>query len=181
MGGGFIYVAPMDYFIVCDTKANLIPLTFQDALSKAKAEPIPPEHGQPMIVGDDPAKWFVFFGWRYPHESVGNPWVRRAHVTGCPYRQNGTGQNRRVGGGVMEEEEEEGAHPSMPSWQLELEQLQVGSMVRVKWKDGNWRQGEVLSILLALYACDAGVHLLYEDGATMCEPLGVMEWEVLYS
>jgi len=81
----------------------------------------------------------------------------------------------------MEEEEEEGAHPSMPSWQLELEQLQVGSMVRVKWKDGNWRQGEVLSILLALYACDAGVHLLYEDGATMCEPLGVMEWEVLYS
>ena len=177
MGGGFIYMAPMNYMIVCDTKANLIPLTFQEALSKAEAEPIPPEHGPPQLVGDDPTSWFVFFGWRYPHEWVGNPWIRRAHVTGCPYRQNGTGQNRRAGGG--EEEGEERRHPSIPLWRLELEQLQVGCTVSVKWKCGNWWLGEVMSVDTALYATDVGVHILYEDGVQRCEPLMVMEWEVV--
>ena len=167
----------MDYFVYCDTKANLIPLTFQEALSNAKAEPIPPEHGPPMLVGDDPKKWFVFFGWRYVHEWVGNPWVRRAHVTGCPYRQNGTGQNRGVGGGVAEGEGRR--KPSIPLWQLELEQLQVGCMVHVKWKCGNWWLGEVLSVDTALYAPDVGVHIFYEDGVKRCEPLMVMEWKVV--
>ena len=63
----------------------------------------------------------------------------------------------------------------MPSWQREMEQLQVGGMVRVKWKSGDWRLGKVLGIWPALYAPDVGLNLLYEDGAILCEPLMVME------
>ena len=175
MGGGFIYVAPMNYFNVCATKANLIPLTYQEALSNAKGEPIPPETGPPQIVGDDPTKWFVFFGWRFAHETVGCPWVRRAHVTGCPYRQNGSGQNRRAGGGAKSGER---AMASAPSWCEEIERLREGDTIRVQWKCGEWKCGQVVSIGMSLYAPDVGVLIRYWDsGCTMCAPLAVMVWE----
>ena len=181
MGGGFIYVAPMDYHQVCATKGELIPLTYREALSNAQAEPIPPQHGRPKRVGDDPSKWFVFFGWRYAHSSVGNPWCRRVHVTGCPYRQNGTGQNRRVVGDEEEEGEgqptkEDQAYSSMPSWQKDIEQLRERDMIRVKWACTNWRLGRVLAIWPALYAMDVSVQIQYEGGFTTCEPLCLLEW-----
>ena len=72
----------------------LTPYTFAQLCAMASmSTPV----AEPMFeaIGLD-QKWSLFYGWRYPHQWIGSPWVRRYHLFGCPLRNVPTGQVRRV-------------------------------------------------------------------------------------
>ena len=94
--GGFLRTCPLDFSDIRERNSQLDTLPWRDAIETAQANPIPKPRASFEVVMNDPDRWDVWFGWRDPHCTIWDPWVRRMHVTGCPLRQNASGQQRKV-------------------------------------------------------------------------------------
>ena len=152
MSKGHPLLCPLDYQDIRSTSKELVPLTLSNALISATLHPFTPPSTLWELVGADTNKWSVFYGWRDPHCTIGDPWVRRLHVISCPLRQNGSGQNRR-------------APPQAPKpikVDPELQRilaLKPGWMIDVIGRSG---PGQVVNVEPALEAHDVKVKVLYE-------------------
>ena len=175
MEDGFLQTCPLDYRDIRATKADLDRLSIEDAFSCSLANPIPSPHQLWSVAGMDPTCWDVFYGWKNIHCSFGNPLVARAHVTNCPYRQNGTGQNRRV---AVE-------RPPKPIDQKREAILalrdQQPAVVEIEDRHGALRRGLVVRVEDALDPQDMVAVMAYEDeDGCLCierrEHLGVLKW-----
>jgi hypothetical protein len=55
-------------------------ISYEEATAQAAANPFIPPSQLWQVIGTDPGKWEVFFGWKNAHAWVGDPWVRRVHI-----------------------------------------------------------------------------------------------------
>ena len=166
---------PLDHTDIRTCTAELDALSFEKALSTARANPIPPPTELWTVIGDDPDRWDVFYAWRNPHRSVGNGAVRRVHVFSAALRQNPVGQFRSVPAGPPVE------RPIDPK-RAEILALQLDDLIQIRGARGVPRRGLVIRVQDALEVCDMIVTVLYEDEeGCMCierpEHLGWMQWE----
>ena len=167
---GFLLTCPLDYTDIRERKQDLDVTSIEAALATAGHNPITPPSATWEVVGNNPDRWDVFYGWRNPHCSFGDPMVARAHVTNCPYRQNGTGQNRKVSGTV--------AHALKPinPVRASILRLKPGMVILVEGVEA-----EVVEVLDALDLYDMHVSVRYEgqEGHSYVahERLACKEWE----
>ena len=195
MEDGEVLTCPLDYTDIRSKSPDLWMQTFEELLSHAlenKWNPPPQLWDQ---IGWDPSKWSVFFGWKHIHGFYGNPLVRRAHVTGCPLRQNGSGQNRQVA------HKREANKKPLPKWRSDILALSchVESVPRLVDKGdtvedlgeddlvGDWimvggQLYEVFSVVDALYQSDIKVYARYEDSEGGSQfawlYLGLCDWKL---
>ena len=162
---GIARATPMDYTHWCTSSKELEPFTFPQLESQALRQPWRPPATPWSMIGVDPKVWHVFYGWRHMHAWVGDPWVRRVHVIGCPLRQNLMGQLRSVTKAPV-------SAPMDPQLQS-LRELTVGTWVHVAGRG----LGEVMEIEDALDAQDVKVLVRYEPDTFLSERLGQIAWE----
>ena len=96
MKGRDLLICPLDHVDIGSGKHGfeLDVLCMSDALARAACNLIEASPHTWRVICANPGKWDVWHGWKHPHTWIGDPWCRRLQVTGCPYRQNGAGQNR---------------------------------------------------------------------------------------
>ena len=75
--------------------SDLMPVSFDQLVAQAQAAT--PLHPSPLweAVGFN-QEWAVFYGWKYAHCWIGDPWIRRYHLFGCALRNVPMGQVRHV-------------------------------------------------------------------------------------
>ena len=112
------------------------------------------------------------------HHGAEGPW-RRVHVIGCPYRQNGTGQNRSVSGKV------ERPPKPIPPARAAIRNLKPGDWIEIY--PGHWNKEalvQVIEVQDALHLCDMRVKVregeVVDDGNSefMYLWLGLIPWSV---
>ena len=171
MKHGNILTVPLDYRDIRTRDLDLAP--FHELLSHAKAHPLTPPADDYEVIGQSPDKWHVFYGWRNAHCWEGNSYVRRVHIIGCPYRQNGSGQNR-----VVACSEEGLAVPIHPK-RAAILALRPGDWISI---NGSLELAEVFRVEDALHLSDIRVQVRYElidgDSHFVDEWLGLKDWEV---
>ena len=178
---GQLLTCPMDYRDVRSGRpgSELDSFSFEELYQRALACPWTPPCEPFQIIGEDLSRWHVFFGWKNPHRWEGSPMVRRVHVIGCPYRQNGTGQNRSVAGKV------ERPPKPIPPARAAILNLKPGDWIEIY--PGHWSKEalvQVIEVQDALHLCDMRVKVregeFVDDGNSefMCLSLGLIPWSV---
>ena len=104
MHAGELCTCPLDHTDIRSGKkgAELDRVSMSAAFERAACNPIERDSHVWRVICADPGKWDVWHGWKHPHMWIGDPWCRRLQVTGCPFRQNGAGQNRDCNKGLDE-------------------------------------------------------------------------------
>jgi hypothetical protein len=77
---GVAKCVPLDYTQLVASSKDLGSISYEEATAQAAANPFIPPSQLWQVIGTDPGKWEVFFGWKNAHAWVGDPWVRRVHI-----------------------------------------------------------------------------------------------------